>query len=146
MYQINIPAIYNELETKSLKQAKKVIFGGTILAAIIYITAGVFGYVAFADGSTEEELDKYFSDNILSAPYHVGDDLNATPVSIYIALFGMMIVVVFAAPFCVLPTKDSIEEVRNKKFSSRDNICWTIVLNLIVCVLSCAFESITLPI
>lgn len=49
--------------------AKKVIFGGTAMAAIAYITAGIFGYIAFADGSTEEELDTYFSDNILSAPY-----------------------------------------------------------------------------
>ena len=57
MYQINIPAIYSELETKSLKQSKTVIFGGTVLAALIYITAGIFGYVAFADGSTEEEMD-----------------------------------------------------------------------------------------
>ena len=145
MYQINIPAIYSELETKSLKQSKTVIFGGTVLAALIYITAGIFGYVAFADGSTEEEMDQYFSDNILSAPYHkAGSD--ATPVSIYIALFGMMIVVIFANPFVILPTKDSIEEVSNKKFTPKKNLCWTLVLNLIVCVISCAFESITLPI
>lgn len=54
MYQVNIPAIYQELETKTLLQAKKVIFSGTALAAVAYITAGIFGYVAFADGSTDE--------------------------------------------------------------------------------------------
>lgn len=114
------------------------------MAAIAYITAGIFGYIAFADGSTEEELDTYFSDNILSAPYQTSD--GKTPVVIYISLFGMMIVVVFATPFCVLPTKDSIEEVRNKKFTPKENIFWTIVLNVTVCIISCAFQNIKLPI
>jgi len=51
----------------------------------------------------------------------------------------MMIVVVFATPFCVLPTKDSIEEVRGRKFSAKENLCWTLTLNVVVCALSCAF-------
>ena len=42
---------------------------GTTLAACVYIVAGIFGYVAFADGSTEKQLDTYFSNNVLSAPY-----------------------------------------------------------------------------
>lgn len=52
MYQPNIPAIYQELEQKNLKNAKCILVGGTILAAVAYIMAGIFGYVAFADGST----------------------------------------------------------------------------------------------
>ena len=58
----------------------------------------------------------------------------------------MMFCVTIAAPFCVLPTKDSIEEVRNRKFTSKDNVCWTIILTTICCAISCAFENITLPI
>lgn len=54
MYQINIPAIYQDMEVKSPAQANKVIIVGTILAAIAYIVAGIFGYIAFADGSTVE--------------------------------------------------------------------------------------------
>lgn len=54
MYQVNIPAIYQELEVKSMYGAKKVIFLGTALAAVVYITAGIFGYIAFADGSTTD--------------------------------------------------------------------------------------------
>ena len=69
MYQINVPALYSELEVKTVANGTKVIVVGTILAAIVYICAGIFGYIAFADGSTEDELDTYFSDNILSAPY-----------------------------------------------------------------------------
>ena len=54
MYQLNIPAIYSELEVKSVANGSKVIITGTIIAAIVYISAGIFGYIAFADGSTEE--------------------------------------------------------------------------------------------
>jgi len=124
--------------------AKRVIFGGTILAGLAYIVAGIFGYITFADGSTQEELDEMFSNNVLSAPYSTAE--GKTPVVIYISLFGMMIVVVFATPFCVLPCKDSIEEVRNKKFTKNENIFWTVTLNLIACIISCLFKSIKTPI
>ena len=139
MYQVNIPSIYQELETKTLREGSKVIFGGTIAAAVLYIVGGIFGYIAFADGLTTDELEEYLSNNILSAPYHIGDDFDDIPVAIYISLFGMMAVVLFATPFCVLPTKDSIEEVRNRKFTKNENICWTLVLNWSCCVVSCAF-------
>ena len=115
------------------------------MAAIAYILAGIFGYLSFADGSTVDELDDYFGKNIFAAPYHKTDSTE-TPVVIYICLFGMMFCVTIAAPFCVLPTKDSIEEVRNKKFTKKDNVCWTVILTVICCAISCAFENITLPI
>ena len=54
MYQINVPALYSELEIKTISNGTKVIIIGTILAAIVYIMAGIFGYIAFADQSTEE--------------------------------------------------------------------------------------------
>ena len=144
MYQPNIPAIYQELEQKNLKNAKCILVGGTILAAVAYIMAGIFGYVAFADGSTRAQLESYFSDNALAAPYKNGK--GDTPVPIYISLFGMMVVVTFAVPFCVLPIKDSIEEVRGRKFSAKDNLCWTVVINLSISAISMVFTKITLPI
>ena len=142
MYQINIPAIYSELEIKTIANGTKVIIIGTIIAAIVYISAGIFGYVAFADGSSEEELDKYFSDNVLSAPYRVD---GKTPIPIYIALFGMMCVVTIAAPFCILPMKDSVEEIRNKKLTPKENVMWTMIFVWTCCIISCAFRSIKTP-
>ena len=100
--------------------------------------------MAFADGTSSKDLDKYFSDNALAAPYK--NSKGNTPIPIYISLFGMMIVVTFAVPFCVLPIKDSIEEVRGRKFSKKDNICWTLVINLSISVISCIFLTIKLPI
>ena len=78
---------------------------------MMYISAGMFSYAAFADGATPDELNRWFSDNMLAAPYHT--DSGNTPIPIYISLFGMTIVVTFAVPFVVLPTKDSIESVRS---------------------------------
>jgi len=122
----------------------KVLVYGTVLAAIAYILAGIFGYAAFAaDPRGEEEIAKIFAtSNILQAPYSRDGH---TPIVMFFSLFGMCLVVLFAAPFCVLPTKDSIEEVRNRKFTKKENIVWTIVLNLIACLLSCAFKNIKTP-
>ena len=114
MYQVNIPAIYTELEKPSLESIKKVLTVGTIIAAIGYILAGTFGYVAFAAGETEVQLKEVFAKgNILQAPWYMPDSKD-TPIVIYISLFGICIVVLFATPFAVLPTKDSIEEISRR--------------------------------
>lgn len=75
------------------------------------------------------------------APYQLPN--GKTPIAIYICLFGILIVVAFASPFCTLPMKDSIEEVRGKgKFSKNENIIWTLVIVMVCCGISCAFTSI----
>ena len=76
--------------------------------------AALFGYMSFAAGSTADELETIFTDNILKAPYHKEGTVDTTPIVIYISLFGMCLVVGIATPFTVLPSKDSIEEIRNK--------------------------------
>lgn len=48
MYQINIPAIYNELEEKSMKSMTNVLSYGTVGAGTLYSITGIFGFVAFA--------------------------------------------------------------------------------------------------
>ena len=51
MYQVNVPGIYQDLEVKNLNTAKKVLGGGTLLAAVLYVSAGIFGYITFAQNS-----------------------------------------------------------------------------------------------
>lgn len=48
MYQINIPAIYNELTDKSIKNMKNVLGLGTLGAGTLYCITGIFGLVTFA--------------------------------------------------------------------------------------------------
>lgn len=144
MYQMNIPALYTELEVKTLPKIRTVVVAGTILAVCLYIMAGIFGYISFADTDDKAMLEKIFTDNILKAPYENSE--GSTPLVIYISLFGMCVVVSIATPFCVLPCKDGIEEIRNKKFSPKENLCWTIVLNTIGACLALPFNTISIPI
>ena len=98
------------MEQPDMGKIKKVLAIGTILAGVGYIMAGMFGYAAFAAGEDEVEMAKVFGyGNILQAPYRLPDS-GKTPIVIYVSLFGICIVVLFATPFTVLPTKDSIEE------------------------------------
>lgn len=53
MYQINVPAIYNELKDKSTNTMKRVLVGGTVGASTLYIMCGIFGVVAFATAGPE---------------------------------------------------------------------------------------------
>ena len=80
---------------------KKVLGLGTGMASVAYILCGVFGYVTFAMNSKVCEIMN--EQNILKADYE--------GVIIKICLLGVLFLVMFAAPFCVLPTKDSIEEL-----------------------------------
>ena len=143
MYQANIPAIYTELEKPSMSSITKVLAVGTILAAIGYIFAGMFGYVAFAAGETEVQLEDVFAlGNILQAPWHMPGTTD-TPVVIYISLFGICLVVLFATPFSVLPTKDSIEDVSGKPISKNMNFFWTAVILLVSAGMSQLFKNLT---
>jgi len=115
----------------------------------LYIIAGIFGIVAFAacgpggyplNYNVEPPKPWTYDDimgiqNILQAPYNIDDDPTHVPVGIYISLFGLLIVVTFASPFCVLPMKDSVEDVMYKetKLDGKKNLIWTFVL-VIVCM------------
>ena len=144
MYQINIPAIYTELQVKTMANVTKVLGFGTTLASFAYILAGIFGYIAFTGGTTDEEFKDIFeAQNILRAPYG-GIEAEKPPVSIFICLYGILIVVGFASPFCVLPVKDSIEEVRSSKakLTRNENLFWTAAIVFFSCALSLPFLSV----
>lgn len=104
MYQVNIPMIYIELEKKDLNHMWKVMLRGTVGATIAYLFVGIFGYVTFADYINVEEIMDL--QNILKAPPY-----GKSNVAIYISLFGMCIVVLFACPLTILPCKDTLEEI-----------------------------------
>ena len=55
----------------------------------------------------------------------------------------MCIVVLFATPFCVLPTKDSIEEVSGTPLTAGRNVFWTIVILAVGMLLSLVLTNIS---
>jgi len=49
MYQVNIPMIYVELETRNAKTMGSVIAAGSSVAVVFYVMVGIFGYATFID-------------------------------------------------------------------------------------------------
>ena len=112
MYQQNIPAIYHELQTKSMPQIYRVLAIATTIASVAYIFTGWFGYVTFSLNPEVESIMK--KENILLADYK-------DSILIKICLLGALFIVIFAAPFVILPSKDALETLtmtKNKKFST----------------------------
>ena len=97
--------IYVELENRSAAQMGKVIAGGTSFAIIVYIIVGIFGYAIFAQDPGQLCVDK----NILMAP-KLRDSI-----PIEIGAFALLFAIICAAPLCVLPSKDTIEELLYKE-------------------------------
>lgn len=95
-----------------------------------------------ADPPVQWTYESIFAEqNILQAPFSTPD--GKTPAAIYVCLFGILLVVTFASPFCLLPTKDSIEEVLGKgKFTKQQNLKWTALIVLCCCAISCGITGI----
>ena len=53
MYQPNIPIIYRELQRRSEQRMEKVVFRGSSGAVVIYVIAGVFGYLTWVSHPVE---------------------------------------------------------------------------------------------
>ena len=50
--------------------------------------------------------------------------------------------VTFATPFCVLPCKDSIEDIRGKKLVGYENFIWSLTLIIVAMLFSMALTNI----
>jgi len=137
MYQPNTPAIYTELKQRNLTNIKKVLFSGTLLASACYIMVGMFGYATFAMRPDIAMLME--RNNILQ------NDFNGIYI-IKLCLLGMLLVVFFATPFCVLPNKDSIEELITKegeKLSHKQNLLYTFLLVALAFVIAIEVPTIS---
>ena len=102
MYQPNLPAVYQELETKTMSRMWRVVFYATSIAVVCYAFAGFFGYATFANNDDIDAIMK--KENIFEAPY--GSDSWIIAGSL-ILLAG----VILASPLCLMPAKDTIEEL-----------------------------------
>lgn len=123
MYQVNIPMIYVELEKRDAKQMGTVIAAGSSVAVVFYIMVGIFGYATFVDDKIQ-----LCPKNILQANYS-GNGL------IQAGNFSLLFAVIAAAPLCVLPSKDTVEELfyKEKGMTKSQNI----VVTLGICTLAC---------
>eukprot|EP00350_Pseudokeronopsis_sp_OXSARD2_P013622 CAMPEP_0170553254 /NCGR_PEP_ID=MMETSP0211-20121228/11059_1 /TAXON_ID=311385 /ORGANISM="Pseudokeronopsis sp., Strain OXSARD2" /LENGTH=173 /DNA_ID=CAMNT_0010861445 /DNA_START=847 /DNA_END=1365 /DNA_ORIENTATION=- len=119
-----------------MKSMWKVMSIGTLSATIGYCMAGIFGYVTFAQYAEVEAIMDL--QNILKAPY-------GNNVVIYICLFGILTVVLFATPLTLLPCKDTLEEIllpANQRLSFKQNAIITFILVLVSYVLAILIPNI----
>lgn len=135
MYQPNIPMIYRELNYKSYRRMEKVITRGAGSVVVLYVLAAVFGYLGLA--SNPLGLKKLReSKDILEVDYKSWY-FNLAIISLLFATFA-------ATPICILPSKDTYEELvyPNRTMTKEQNLFITIVMCLICYVLAVAIPGI----
>ena len=135
MYQPNVPMIYNELERRNEAQMTCILSAGSAVAVLFYLMVGIFGYATLSDPAYLGQLcDK----NILEAKSLA----QMTPIKV--GNFAILLSVFAAAPLCVLPTKDCLEELIYKpnKMSSGQNLCITFSVCLVAGALGVAIPDI----
>lgn len=113
-----------------------VLYAGTAIASVAYMICGIFGYATFSMNPARKfEMEKQ---NILLADY--GDNF-----MIKLCQILLLIVILFASPFCVLPAKDSFEELMMKggeKFSQMKNFICTVAIVVVTWALSLVLKSL----
>ena len=80
----------------------RVIMIATTIAVISYILAGYFGYATFAEYPDVDSIMQ--KANILQAPYGSNPWILASQ-------FFLLAGVILASPLCLMPVKDTIEEL-----------------------------------
>ena len=139
MYQTNIAMVYVELKKpkeEKLQAMRKVMVVGTVAATVLYLLAGIFGYVTFANDPDRDAI--FNKQNILEVEYRNSP-------AIYVARFGLLVVVMVATPLSILPCKDTVEELYygdNGKFTTKQNVIATLILVIISYVLGIVIPNI----
>ena len=135
MYQPNIPIIYRELNEKSYNSMHKVIFYGSGACVVMYILASTFGYLELVEQPEGLAiLDK--NSDILKIEYN-----NWT---FDVAIVALMLSVFAGSPLCVLPSKDTIEDLfyHEQGMSDKENVFVSFMLSFVAYALAVAFPDI----
>lgn len=134
MYQVNIPMIYYELQERSYNRMSTVLIVGSSAAVVLYLIVGIFGYLTFNSVPGESAMDVLSAENILQAPYN-----NAVPITV--GNFALFFAILTAAPLCVLPAKDTVEEIYlqgKRSLNKKENLIVTLLI-VTVCYLLALF-------
>ena len=134
MYQPNLPAVYQELRQKSTTNMMKVVLYATTIACTCYVMAGYFGYATFSLYPDVKQIME--QENIFLADYRNNGWMLAAKI---LLLAG----VILASPLCVLPSKDTVEEVllgQDRVFTSKENFLCTFCL-----VSACFLLAVFIP-
>ena len=111
--------IYSELERRESRIMSKVVALGTLGAVLLYTSVGVFGYWSFVHDNHAHDAK-----NILEVVGYKNHPAMA------IGKIAILFAIVSAAPLCLLPAKDTCEELWWKKNGMNKKINFFITLIL----------------
>lgn len=109
----------------------------TVIAVTSYILAGYFGYATFATNPDVVEIMEL--ENILEAPYNNDGWILA-------AQLFLLAGVILASPLCLMPVKDTIEELylgQGQTMNKKQNLVVTIIMVTTCFVLAVAIPNIS---
>ena len=112
----------------------KVVIGATTIAVISYILAGYFGFATFAAYPNVDDIMQ--KENILEGPYGNNGWILASQ---FLLLAG----VVLASPLCLMPCKDTVEELllgQGRTMNSKQNLIVTLAI-----VTTCFIAAVAIP-
>ena len=136
MYQPNIPIVYRELNNRNYRRMEKVIVRVSGSVVVLYVFDSAFGYLCLVYKPKElDTLDK--QSNVL--------EVNYGNWAFNIAVIGLLFTIFAAAPLCVLPSKDTFEELvyPDKGMSNKQNLLVTIIMCLACYGLAVAIPGIS---
>jgi hypothetical protein len=97
--------MYEDLQRPSYKRAFKVVLRTTLVCLALYLLAGIFGYLGFADWDRGE----YLSNSSLSGMILMADYDGAKEVAMGLLFIGLSIG--FAMPLSLVPARKSLQDL-----------------------------------
>ena len=97
---MNVPNVYEELEQRNPNQMSKIISAASIVIISSFFFAGVFGYATFM-----QDPGQLCSENVLQASGYSNQNM------IQMGSIALVFCVASGFPICMIPCKNSIEEL-----------------------------------
>ena len=102
----NVLDVYQELQRKSRRRMSKVLSRVMIIALILYILVGVFGYITFASKNLTDQLTNTNNAGVILLAESYKDKI-----PMEVSLCFICISIIFTFPLNIKPTKDSLLDI-----------------------------------
>lgn len=100
----NVLDVYQELQRKSRRRMGKVLSRVMIIALVLYVLVGVFGYITFATDT--DQLTRTDNAGVILLAQSYGDKI-----PMEVSLCFICISIIFTFPLNIKPTKDSLLDI-----------------------------------
>lgn len=101
----NVLDVYQELQRKSRRRMSKVLSRVMIIALVLYVLVGIFGYLTFVSDTDQLTNQEKYAGVILLA------DSYKDKIPMEVSLCFICVSIIFTFPLNIKPTKDSLLEI-----------------------------------